>query len=151
MKRSLSEPQAVLPSIEARPSADVLIYDGYCSFCHGQMLILHRLDVTGRLAYLSLHHPQSDAFLPGMSFQQKMEAIALADSAGGRYFGAQAFRKLSLRMPLLWWLAPLLHIPGSLPVWEWLYAKIASVRYRFGRRQCDGGTCELHGFGPGGR
>lgn len=140
-----------LPSMEARPAADLLIYDGLCSFCHAQMLILHRLDRTGRLAYLSLHHPLSDELLPGMSFQQKMAAIALVTHSGRRYFAADAFRYLSRRLPLLWWLAPLLHIPGSLPVWQWLYAKVAAVRYRFGRRHCDGGTCELHGFGTGGR
>ncbi len=140
-----------LPTMETRPGAELIIYDGFCSFCHAQMRILNRLDISGRLAYLSLHDQRSDALLPGISYQQKMAAIALIDVRGRRHFGAAAFRYLSRRLPLLWWLMPLMHIPGSLGLWQWLYGKIAAVRYRFGRRQCDGGTCELHGFGSSGR
>lgn len=135
-----------LPSMEQRPDAAVVIYDGFCSFCHAQMRILSRLDVAGSLAFLSLHDERSNELLPGMSYEEKMRAIALIDRLGNRHFGAQAFRYLSRRLPLLWWLMPVMHIPGSLGLWEWLYQKIAVARYRFGRRECDGGTCELHGY-----
>jgi predicted DCC family thiol-disulfide oxidoreductase YuxK len=151
MSARTSNGSVPLPGVESRPDAEVVIYDGFCSFCHAQMRMLHRLDLTGRLAFLSLHDERSNEYLPGMSFEEKMKAIALVDAEGGRYFGAAAFRTLSRRLPLLWWLMPVLHIPGSLGLWQWLYNKVASVRYRFGRRQCDGGTCELHGFGSSGR
>jgi len=35
-----------------------------------------------------------------------------------------------------------LHIPGSLPVWNWLYRLVARNRMRLGGR-CEEGTCRL--------
>ncbi len=138
--------ERALPTVEMRPKAEIVIYDGLCSFCHAQMQILSRLDLAGSLAFLSLHDERSDALLPGMTYEEKMRAVAVVDSQGRRFFGAAAFRYLSRRLPLLWWLMPVMHIPFSLGLWEWLYQKVAAARYRFGRRECNGGTCELHGF-----
>jgi predicted DCC family thiol-disulfide oxidoreductase YuxK len=49
-------------------------------------------------------------------------------------------------LPLLWPLAPLLHIPLSMPLWRWLYRFIARNRYRIAgkRTQCDDNACSLH-------
>ena len=54
----------------------------------------------------------------------------------------QAWRILSRRIPLLGPAAVLLHIPGTLPAWNWLYQVIARNRYRFAGR-CDDGSCRL--------
>ena len=47
-----------LPTVLERPEADVIIYDGHCRFCRGQVERLSRWDTGGRLAYLSLHDPE---------------------------------------------------------------------------------------------
>jgi len=33
---------------------------------------------------------------------------------------------------MLYWMAPLLYLPGLMPLWQWLYRKFAKTRYRFG-------------------
>jgi predicted DCC family thiol-disulfide oxidoreductase YuxK len=136
-----------LPDPCARPGADIVIFDGFCRFCTAQIRLLHRLDRFESLAFLSLHDERSDRLLPEMSFDEKMQAMVVLDQERRRHRGAAAVRYLSRRLPLLWPAAPLLHIPGSLPLWERLYDLVARSRYRFGHMDCDGGTCHLHGFG----
>ncbi|MGC4003208.1 MAG: hypothetical protein QM811_08770 [Pirellulales bacterium] len=48
----------------------------------------------------------------------------------------------------MWVLAPLLHIPFSLPLWQWGYDQVAKRRYRWGKvDDCADGACAIH-FGP---
>ncbi len=65
-----------------------------------------------------------------------------------RLGGAAVIRYLTTRLPKLWVFAPLLHIPFSLPLWQWVYRQIAKRRYRIANQAgdlCDeDGTCELH-------
>ncbi len=138
-----------LPTPEMRPGADIVIYDGFCRFCYAQMRLLSRADLRGSLAFLSLHDERSNRLLPGWTFERKMSAMVVLDHDGRYHPGAAAMRYLSRRLPLLWWMALPLHIPGTMGLWQWLYRLVADVRYRFGRRDCDGGTCHLHGYGGG--
>jgi predicted DCC family thiol-disulfide oxidoreductase YuxK len=74
-----------------------------------------------------------------------MRHMVVVDQAGGRHRGAAAVRYLSRRLPSLWWLAPVMHIPFSLPLWQWMYQQVASRRYRFGRTDdCTDGACSIH-------
>jgi predicted DCC family thiol-disulfide oxidoreductase YuxK len=130
---------------EERPEAEVIIYDGHCRFCTGQVERLARWDRGGRLAFLSLHDPEVARRYPDLTFAQMMEQMYLIDRAGRRHGGAAAFRVLTRRLPRLWLLAPLMHVPFSLPLWQWLYGQVAKRRYWFGKTdQCEDGTCKLH-------
>ncbi|MFN9342427.1 MAG: thiol-disulfide oxidoreductase DCC family protein [Planctomycetota bacterium] len=148
----------LLPSPAERPRADIVIYDGECQFCCRQVARLDWLDRGGRLAFLSLHDPAVAALLPGMSHEELMkEMLVLPAAAANRqprpvHGGAAAARYLSRRLPLLWWLAPLLHLPGSLPLWSWAYHLVARNRYRWnkarGKADCATGSCDLHFQAP---
>jgi predicted DCC family thiol-disulfide oxidoreductase YuxK len=73
----------------------------------------------------------------------------LIDRQGRRHAGAAAFRHLSRRLVPLWPLVPLLHLPGSLPLWRFLYRQVAKRRYRLGKTApCESETCHLHGRSP---
>lgn len=134
-----------LPTPADRPEADILIYDGHCKFCTKQVQRLHRWDRAGRLAFLSLHDTEVRRRFPELTYERLMDEMVLVDQAGNYYGGAAAFRYLTRHLPRLWPLAPLLHIPGSLPVWRWGYRQVAKQRYRFGRTDsCDDGACEVH-------
>ena len=134
-----------LPTPEERPQADVVIYDGDCRICTAQMHWLTWWDCRGHLAYLSLHAPVVAERYPDLSHEMLMERMVIVESHGRRHGGAAALRRLSLRLRRLWWMAPLLYIPGSLPLWEFLYQQVARRRYRFGKVEpCDEGTCKLH-------
>lgn len=129
---------------DARPGSDVVIYDGHCRICSSQMQTLARLDLTRRLTFLSLHDRRVTDRYPDLSFAELMKQMYVIDCAGQRHAGILAIRHLSRRLPALWLLALLLHLPGSLPLWKRLYEQIARHRYRFGRMQCSEGTCYLH-------
>ena len=123
-----------LPSPDERPGADVVIYDGDCRICDGQVRRLHQWDGCHRLAYLSLHDQQVAEKYPDLDHDQLMKAMVIVDGKGRRYWGATAVRYLTRRLPRLWPLAPLLHLPGSLPLWRMLYRQVARSRYRWGRK-----------------
>ncbi|PQO42053.1 thiol-disulfide oxidoreductase DCC family protein [Blastopirellula marina] len=135
-----------LPPPEQRPGTDVVIYDGDCVICTGGVKILYYLDWFHRLSYLSLHDARVAEVAPELSFEEMMEEMWVVDHLGRKHSGAEAFRYLTRRLVLLWPVMPLLHIPGSLPLWKWLYRKVAAARYRFGKRSGDdcGDACELH-------
>lgn len=134
-----------LPIPEQFPQADVVIFDGNCHFCQGQVARLHRFDGRNRLAFLSLHDDQVARRYPDLTHDQLMKQMYIIDHSGRRYGGAEAIRYLSRRLPRLWILAPLLHIPFSLPLWSWLYNQVAIRRYRLNQpTDCPSGTCEIH-------
>jgi predicted DCC family thiol-disulfide oxidoreductase YuxK len=134
----------ILPDPDQRPNADVVIYDGQCRICTGQIRTLARLDLTRQLSFLSLHDRRARDRYPDLSFTELMKQMYVVDRRMLRHGGALAVRHLSRRMPALWPLAPLLHLPGTLPFWRWLYREIAQRRYRLGQTQCTEGTCHLH-------
>ncbi len=134
-----------LPTPADRPAADVVIYDGDCRMCTAQIRSLAWWDCQGKLSYLSLHDPEVARRFPDLTYDMLMQQMYVVDSQGNRYGGAAAIRYLSRRLRRLWWLAPILHIPGSLPLWQWLYGQVAKRRYRFGKlNQCDNDACSLH-------
>jgi len=122
-----------------------LIYDGHCRICSSQVRNIERWLAGGRLAYISLHDPLVAERYPDLSHDDMMRQMYLIDRQGGRHGGATAMRYLSRRLPKLWWLAPLMHIPGSMPLWHGLYRFVARNRYRFGKLDdCDNGACAVH-------
>jgi predicted DCC family thiol-disulfide oxidoreductase YuxK len=158
MTSATTQVDAVLPDPDACPGRAVLIYDGHCRFCVANVRILRALDLGGRVAFLSLHDQRVAERYSDLSHERLMREMHLVDGAGAGdgtrtgtgtvYGGAAAFRRLTRLMPLLWPLAPLLHLPFSLPLWSWLYDIVARHRYRFGRLDgCDNGACAVH-FGP---
>ena len=134
-----------LPGPTERPGADVLIYDGHCRICTAQVRTIERWFAGGRLSYISLHDPLVAEHYPDLSIDDMMRQMYVVDRAGVRHGGAAAVRYLSRRLPKLWWLAPLMHIPGSMPLWRALYRFVARNRYRFGKLDaCDNGSCSVH-------
>ncbi len=129
-------------TVAARPQHDTVLYDGQCRFCRGQIAILRRLDPAGRLRFVSLHDPAAVEEFPELAPDDLGREMHVIDTTGRSRAGAEAVRYLSRRLPLLWPLAVPLHLPGSLPLWRWLYAVVARNRYRIAGR-CDEGTCRL--------
>jgi predicted DCC family thiol-disulfide oxidoreductase YuxK len=122
--------------------ADVVIYDGDCPFCRAQVARLARWDGGGRLAFASLHDPWVRDRFPDLSREQLMQQMYVVTRDGRRYAGAEGVRYLTRRLPRLWLLAPLLHIPFSLPIWQWIYRRIARRRYQQNQTGLCDDTCE---------
>ena len=142
---SMAALQAQLPTPAERPEADVMIFDGHCAFCTHGVTRMNRWDGKQRLAFVSLHDPWVAEHYPDLSHDELMRQMYLVDRHGTRHGGAAAFRYLTRRLPRLWLLAPFLHIPGSLPVWQWGYNQVARQRYRWNKpTDCENGACAVH-------
>ncbi|MCA9129184.1 MAG: DUF393 domain-containing protein [Planctomycetales bacterium] len=134
-----------LPDPDRYPDRSVVIWDGDCGFCKSQVAKLHSMDTGKSLSYISLHDPRVAERYGDLSHEQLMEQLWLVTTDGRRLGGADAVRFLSRRITRMWWLAPWLHIPFSMPLWRVLYRAVANRRYRLSESQCaHGGTCHLH-------
>ena len=127
------------------PGHDTVIFDGECKFCTRSVAALRRLDVSGRLQFISLHDPQVAARYPDLSHEMLMREMWVVSAGGAKYAGADAIRYLSRHMPLLYPLAPLLHLPFSRRLQRAAYRAIANRRYRISGGDCTEGTCRFHG------
>lgn len=142
-----------LPDPDARPESDVVIYDGDCRFCTGQVRNLRRLDlIGGRLSFLSLHDPRVAQRYPDLSHDALMDQMYVVDTRGRRHGGSDAVRYLTRRLPLLWPAMPILHLPGTARLWRWAYQQVAKRRYKIGGKTggktggkgCDSDACSIH-------
>ena len=138
-----------LASTDDRPTADVVIFDGKCVFCRKSVKWLDAFVDEDQLAYLSLHDPYVEELCPQLTHEQMMKQIYLISrDDGSAHGGAEAIRYLSTRSWKLWITAPFLHIPGSMPLWQWMYQQVAKRRYSIAGKNDDAcdedGTCEIH-------
>jgi len=136
-----------LPTPAERPAGDIVIFDGHCKFCTGQVQNLLRWDSKSRLAFLSLHDPEVAKRFPDLTYDQLMEEMYVVDQQGNRYGGAAAFKYLTTRLPRLYILAPLIYIPFTMPLWRWGYRQVAKRRYALMGKSadaCDDGVCKVH-------
>jgi len=137
-----------LPTPAQAPDADVVIFDGKCVFCLGQVRNLKKFDGKRRLAFMSLHDPAVADRYPELTYNQMMKQIYVVSQSGRRYGGAAAIRYLTRQLPRLWWAAPLTHIPFTLPIQQWCYDQVAKRRYKIANKggldDCDDGTCAVH-------
>jgi len=122
------------------PARDTVLYDGQCRFCRSQIALLRRLDLSGSLHFTSLHDPAVPDVFPELSRDDLLAQMYVIDTAGRARGGAEAVRYLSRKLPLLWPLAVLLHVPGTLPLWQVLYRFVARHRMRIAG-SCTDGTC----------
>ncbi|MEI8228496.1 MAG: DUF393 domain-containing protein [Planctomycetota bacterium] len=129
-------------STRTTPARDTVLYDGQCRFCRSQIALLRRLDLGGSLHFTSLHDPAVPEVFPELSRDDLLAQMYVIDTAGRARGGAEAVRYLSRKLPLLWPLAVLLHIPGTLPLWQALYRFVARNRMRIAG-SCTEGTCRL--------
>ncbi|QDT67552.1 hypothetical protein MalM25_04520 [Planctomycetes bacterium MalM25] len=145
-------PALTLPSPAERPDADVVLYDGRCNFCCARVEQVRWLEgpllwKSGeRLAYLSLHDPAVAADYPDAPHERLLEAMCVVEKKTGRHhWGAEAVRYLSRRLPRLWWLAPVMHLPGIMLVARPVYAWVSRNRYLIGGKveECEDGACSV--------
>lgn len=123
-----------------KPVHDTVIYDGQCRFCQARVADLRRLDSWRQLGFLSLHDDRVARDFPELPRERLLEEMFVIDTAGNARSGATALRYLTRRLPLLWPLAPLFHLPGSLPLWHRLYRLVARNRMRLSGT-CTAGAC----------
>ena len=121
----------------------LLIYDGNCGFCRASIRSLCAMDVFGVLEKVDYHARKDLATLhtalkPAACHGQ----MHLLEPDGKLYGGFAAFRRLTLRLPMLWLLAPLAYFPGMSMLGNPAYRFIAKNRTFFhSAKTCKDNAC----------
>lgn len=141
----MSNSSPTLPDPDDYPDRDVVIYDGDCRFCTSGVKKIKLMDRFGqRLAFISLHDPRVAQRYSDLSNDDLMKEMYVVDTRGNRHGGADAVRYLSRRLPLLWIVAPILHLPGTAGLWRWMYRQVAKRRYKIAGKTCENDACTIH-------
>ncbi len=120
-----------------------LIYDGHCMFCVGSVRRLLALDLFSYLRPVDYQTTEDvTALHPSLTRDQCHAQIHLVEPNGRLSGGFAAIQRLSMKLSLLWLLAPLANLPGARLIGDPAYRWIARHRYLFHRhRACDDNQC----------
>lgn len=127
----------------------IVLYDGHCRFCAGQMKNLLALARPGAVQALSFQDPGVLARFPGLTHDECMKAMQLVTPDGRVFTAFEAAVRAVATRPLLKPLAYLYYVPGIRQLCDFVYRQVAARRYRImgktiAAEGCDGGTCSLH-------
>ncbi len=125
----------------------LLVYDGACGFCLASLQRLRVLDLFGWLDLRDFRPvPDLTSLHPGLTVERCRSEMVLIEPGGRITGGFEAFRRLCLRLPLLWPLAPLVYLPGAGRVGGWVYRWVAAHRYLLHRNPaCATNQCGWSG------
>ena len=108
-----------------------LIFDGNCHFCRESVRMLLVLDLFGYLETVDFNQWKTEDFPAGLDCDICKLEIKLAEPDGTISGGFFAFRRLALKLPLLYPCAPLLYLPGAAFLGVRAYEWVAKHRYLF--------------------
>lgn len=129
----------------AAPTRPVVLYDGHCRFCSGQMKNLLRLARPGAIAAVDFQAEGALERFEGLSWEACMEAMHLVQPDGRVFRGMEAAVRAVLTRPILGAVAWLYYLPGVRQALDALYRRIAERRYAIaGRQVCEGDACAVH-------
>ena len=121
----------------------VIYYDGECGFCTLSVRALALADFFRVVTWTSYHEmaePPEGLTWEDLDAAAYLEVRKASPQSGAGpveerklYRGFYAFRMLTLRLPPLMLLAPLLWLPGVNRLGEWAYGWVAANRYRISR------------------
>jgi predicted DCC family thiol-disulfide oxidoreductase YuxK len=109
-------------------------YDGDCGFCTRVVRLMSSLDRRRRVRWVAF---QSLEELPGGLTRADFQREAYIRRGEVLEGGFYSFRRLSLLLPPLWLLAPLMWCPGVNRIGEAVYAWIARNRTRLPGSVCS--------------
>jgi predicted DCC family thiol-disulfide oxidoreductase YuxK len=120
----------------ARPDAPpfVFYYDGDCGFCTRSVRILQRLDWRRRVRWVP--YQSLETAPDGLSWDD-FQREAYIDRGGRLESGFFAFRRLTLLLPPLYPLAPVVCLPGVSVVGSAIYRLVARNRGRLTAEGCE--------------
>ena len=132
------DPERLMAWIEARQAVNArrgratVLYDGRCGFCLASVKRLQGLDLFGYLELVDFHSVPDVARLhPELTPEKCHSRMQLIEPDGRLTEGFFAVRRLSLRLPLLWPIAPLVWVPGMGWLGQRAYDWVARRRFLF--------------------
>jgi predicted DCC family thiol-disulfide oxidoreductase YuxK len=151
------QPTVLVQWIEARQARHaaqdraVLFYDGQCGFCLESVKRLRVLDLFGWVDPLDFHaQPDLSRLHRELTPERCRSEMVLLEPNGTLSGGFDAFARLSRRLPLLWWCAPFVYLPGARWVGTRVYRWVALNRYLLHRNAvCATNQCAIGASGNG--
>lgn len=131
----------------------IVLFDGQCPLCQRSVRNLKRLDWLHQFHFQDCRDianlPKSAVRLDPNQLIEQMHL--LTPDRKRTHAGFRAFRWMAWRIPVTWWLAPFLYLPGAGWLGGKLYLSVAKNRYHL--LPCQDGTCALprHGQESGNR
>src|SRR5579871_6918391 len=121
----------VEPVAPAHRKHALMLYDGHCALCRKSVALLRGLDWFNVLGYVDVRDADELGRLHvQVPTGRLLEEMHLIPPDGGTIrHGFGAFRWLAWRLPLLWFLLPVLYLPGAGTVGQRTYLWVA--RHRF--------------------
>lgn len=110
----------------------LVVYDGACGICGGNLKWLYRLDWFRRFDALPYQSDEVYRRCPQLTREACEQALQVVLKNGRVYAGTDAFREVFLRMPLAFPVGVLMAIPPLSGVLRRLYPILARNRYRLG-------------------
>ena len=110
----------------------LVVYDGACGLCAGNLKWLHRLDWLEIFQDIPYQDESLKTVWPKADIQACEQAMHLVFPDGRVYRGADAFREIFLRMPATFLTGILMAIPPIPALTRRLYPVLARNRYRLG-------------------
>ena len=120
-----------------------LVYDGHCRFCRANVQALKVMDLFGTLKYVDYQAcPEITALHPKLTKAAAHSQIHLIEPDGRLDGGFFAFRRLCLKLPMLYPLIFLAYFPGSGIFGPVVYRWVANNRYLFHfNKICQDNSC----------
>ena len=112
-----------------------ILYDGQCPFCTARSRTLRKLARHGAIETVDFNQPGPLDSFPGISYDERMQAVHLVAPDGSVYKGIEAAVRAVATRPVLRWIVHLYYLPGVRRLCDLLYRFIAANRYRFGSRK----------------
>jgi predicted DCC family thiol-disulfide oxidoreductase YuxK len=134
MEGSSAGVSAAPPAAAAAGRPYTFYYDGDCGFCTRVVRLLAAADLRRQVRWLAY---QALEALPGGLGVEDFKREAYVQHAGRLEGGFYSFRRLTLVLPPLWPLAPLLWCPGMPKLGEPAYAWVARNRTRLPGSVCS--------------
>ena len=120
-----------------------LIYDGGCGFCRASLARIEALDPTGRIEPVDFHSADVASLHSALTPEACHTRMYLLEPTGRLSGGFDAFQRLSLWLPMLWPIAPLLNLPGlgliGRPVYDWVARNRFNLLHR--SHACEQNAC----------
>ncbi len=139
---------SMLPMSESSCTREVVVYDGSCGFCTGQMARIRRWDRDDRFEYAAWQSSDVAGRFPQLAQAELSSGMRLVQTDGRVLVGADAVHGIFRQLPGWRWVAWLYRVPGICQVCRWVYRRIAANRYRWGGKCSAGdaaGKCEVAG------
>ncbi len=120
-----------------------LIYDGQCGFCRWCIQKLLIMDLFGYLRKVDYQRsPNIEELHPSLNQYLCHSQLHLIEPSGKLYGGFFIFRRLCLKLPMLYPFIPIFYFPGSGFMGPWVYRWVAKNRYLFHfSRVCKDNAC----------